>query len=334
MVKTNEDLLAELQNLGKRRLSSRWIPIACFSTGFVAEIAYFLFRFCSIAIARGDDHPMSVSTIAISKSLTDIYDRYSLITMFVSFAAFFIFQHLQSVWKTRKITQLISELVRRKETAVLFEVSRLLKFGSGSIFDSKNSLYFQTLAELTSSITSDELDKLSTQTQTYFLFLLNHSEETVREATQAWLIQNGSKKALKLVKSMQLRSFGFNPNKLNPNTFTIPLLFRSMHIPWRTMDKATFSDYLNTLKLCVNGMEARLADENKQAQLLRPSSSNSDGNELLRAAQGGVSEIASKKLLRPSVPDFPEATISEIAANYLPSPSQNLNEISETHIRS
>ncbi len=331
--KTNEELLAELQKLGKLRLKTRWIPIACFSTGFVAEIAYFLFRFWSIAIARGDDHPISVSTIAISKSLTVTYSGYSLMTMFLSFAAFFILQHLQSKWNTKKITQLISELVRRKETAVLFEVSRLLKFGSASIFDSKNALYFQTLAELTSCTTSDEFDKLSTQTQTYFLFLLNHSEETVRKATQAWLIQNGSKKALKFVKSLQMRSFGFSPKKWNPNTFTIPLLFRSMHVPWRTMDKDTFSDYVNTLKLCVNGMEARLADENKQAQLLRPSSANSDGSELLRAAQGGVSEIASEELLRPSAPDFPEATISEIAANYLPSPSQNSNEISENRTR-
>ncbi len=201
------------------------------------------------------------------------------------------------------------------------------------MFDSKNALYFQALIELTPAIASDEFDKLSAQTQVFFVFLLNHPDETVRNATQAWLIQNGSKKALKLVKSMQLRSFGFNPNKWNPNTFTIPLLFRSMHIPWRTMDKETFPDYVITLKLCVNGLEARLADENKQAQLLRPSSASSDGSELLRAAQGGVSVIASEELLRPSVPDFPEATTSEIAESYLPSPSQSPNEITETHTR-
>ena len=333
--KTNEELLSELKRLVGLRLNMRWISPALwcmFLIGSFYGINHALFASNQIPL----DLSLSQQDFTRQLQIKEGVFKHYLYLSFLSYlllAGMPVAGYFRSKLNSNRIGLLISELVRRKETKVVLVISQLSSVGNRSLFDPNRSLYFQACLELLPYLHREDFDRIPWDGQFALFGSFVQSDPKIRLQGKTAIIENGNKTTLKMLKATYSSLRYLHPEKKGMlGKFFNRFSYAEPYFPSR-LNAERFLEYGTDISECIQGIEARLSAETKQAQLLRPSSANSDGSELLRAAKGGVSAIASEELLRPNSPNFPEETTSEIASNYLPSPSQNSNEISENRTR-
>ncbi len=319
--KTNEELLAELKLLVRVRLKTKWISPAMwwlYLLGTFGGILYYNYASIQFSFNPAWNHEESMRQLDVHMGVMSRNFLLAYTLPNLLFAVAPIAGYYRSKLNSERIGLLVSELARRKETALMLIISELSKVGNASFFDKNRLICFLATLQLTPYLSRQEFEQMSWEGQGRIIGILNHIDPEVRLNTQNVLIRYGNKLTLKTLKNLHNFSYSYSKDGLNALEKFCSKISRADLYPIRILNRETVKDFKANITRCVEGIEARMKEEEAEAQLLRPSSSKSDRSELLRAAQGVGVDEKHELLLWPSSALPGELSTTEIAAKFQP----------------
>lgn len=317
--KTSEELLTELKRLVSLRLNTRWIAPALwgvFLIGTFYGINHALYSSNQIPLDTSLSQQEFTRQLDIKQGVFNHYLYLSFLP-YLLLAGMPVAGYFRSKLNSNRIGLLISELVDRKETGVALIISQLSRAGNRSLFDPNRAIYFRACQELLPYLLREDFDRIPWDSQWMLFGSFVHDDRKIRLQGKTAIIENGNRSTLRMLK-LTFNSLKFsNPEKKGQFEKFVGMISYMEPYSSNRLNAERFLEYETDISECIQGIETRLKEEAKEAQLLRPSSAQSDDLELLRAVRG-VGESKPNELLRPSSELSSQLSTTEVAAKYLP----------------